>query len=174
MLCVLALSVWLARNRTSTADSVPPARSHDSDMTGSVPPPRSHDSHMTGSVPPARSHDSHMTGSQHCGAGNVDYNYEPVGYGGLMTSSKESPSTSLTSFNGIPHSSHIVPGSGLLGATLSQQSLESHSATSLHTEVCCHSNHFQLTVNVVSPPLFSSPQGWSRVDKRRRRKPKTL
>ena len=53
-----------------------------------------------------------------------------------LPSSKAHPLT-----NGVHTVTHIGNGSGLPGATESQQTLELHSDESLNSEVCCHSNN---------------------------------
>ena len=105
---VLALTVWLLRNKTTST-------------------------YIT------RSHDSHVIKSQNHGMRSIDYDYNC----GHMTGS-DGHVIVTEPLNGITKSPHIVHESALLEATMSQQSLESNSESSLHTEVCVHGNHLNM------------------------------
>ena len=108
---VLALTVWLLRNRTTST-------------------------YIT------RSHDSHVIKSQNHGMRSIDNCGHMTGSDGHVIATEP--------LNGITKSPHIAHESALLGATMSQQSLESNSESSLHTEVCPWQPFKH--VNTLSPP----------------------
>ena len=76
-----------------------------------------------------RSHDNHVSNNHTQRMSRADNDHSHV------TGSNQLP------LNGISKSFHITKKSGLLGTTTNQHSLESHSDSLLHTEVCFHSKY---------------------------------
>ena len=83
-----------------------------------------------------RSHDNHVINNHTQRMSRADNDHSHVtGSNGHVTGSNQLP------LNGISKSFHITNKSGLLGTTTNQHSLESHSDSLLHTEVCFHSKY---------------------------------